>query len=124
MSDKHDRVESALQSLRECDWPGESSNLELENKLMQAFESNRSTSFVSRHRVLLPALAVLLAGSAGATLAFRMRKTRMVTRNPEDPPAAESIVRWHRRLGRTAVVSALLGFVSAGFVLAGMYSRQ
>jgi hypothetical protein len=58
-----DPVEEALQSLRERNWPGGSDNHELENRLMQAHESNRPGGFVARHRVLVPVLAVLLLGS-------------------------------------------------------------
>ncbi len=68
-------------------------------------------------------LAMLVAGTVALTRARRMRGSRNVTRDPADPPAPESTVRWHRRAGWTGVIGALTGLASAGVVLAGMYAR-
>jgi hypothetical protein len=61
---EHDPVDEALQSLAGRQWPGATHDAELENRLMQEFNSRRSASFVARHRVLVPVLGVLLLGSA------------------------------------------------------------
>ena len=66
---------------------------------------------------------MLLAGIFAGARAWRMRGTRNVTRNPADPPAATSTLRWHRRAGWTAVSAATLGLATAVFVLLGMFSR-
>jgi hypothetical protein len=66
---------------------------------------------------------MLVAGIFAVSRAWKMRTTRLVTRSPDDPVAPKSLVRLHRRSGLTAVVSALLGFVTASFVLYGMYAR-
>jgi len=67
--------------------------------------------------------AMLLGGTLAGSLGFRMRHSRSVTRDPEDPMAPQSLRRWHRRAGWTAVVGAISGFVTAGWVLVGMYLR-
>jgi len=60
---------------------------------------------------------LLVSGGYGLTLALRRGM-------PLAPgPERERTHRRHRRAGRTAVASALLGIVSAGFVLFGMYAR-
>jgi uncharacterized membrane protein YozB (DUF420 family) len=66
---------------------------------------------------------MLLAGVVALIRAMRMRGTRIVTRNPEDPQAPEGVVRFHRWAGRIALVGCFFGLLSAGFVLAGMFSR-
>jgi uncharacterized membrane protein YozB (DUF420 family) len=66
---------------------------------------------------------MLIAGAVAVSRAWRMRSTRTVTRSPDDPVAPKSLVTLHRRSGWTAVLSALLGFATAGFVLYGMYAR-
>ena len=68
-------------------------------------------------------VVMLIAGIFALTRAWRLRKTRAVTRRAEDPPAPETTLRWHRRAGWVGVVGAVLGLLSAGFVLAGMYAR-
>ena len=65
MNDKHDPVDRALRSLRSAQWTGESHNAKLEEKLMQEFHTNHTSSFVSRHRTLAAALAIVLVGGAG-----------------------------------------------------------
>lgn len=68
-------------------------------------------------------LAMVVGGALAGARAWRMRRSRNVTRDPADAPAPATVVRWHRRAGWTAVVGAALGFVSAAFVLLGMYAR-
>jgi uncharacterized membrane protein YozB (DUF420 family) len=68
-------------------------------------------------------LVMLLAGTVALTRAWRLRNTRVVTRNAEHPPAPGTTLTWHRRAGWTGVVGGVLGFISAAFVLAGMYGR-
>lgn len=68
-------------------------------------------------------LLMLIAGVVAVTRARKMRDTRSVTRDPASPPAAASTVRWHHRAGWVGVGSAVLGLVTAGVVLLGMYSR-
>ena len=66
---------------------------------------------------------MLLAGALAASRARRLSRTRNATRRPEDPLAAPRTVRWHRGPGWTAVAAAVLGFLTAGLVLLGMYER-
>ena len=68
-------------------------------------------------------LVMLIAGTVAVVLARRMRGTRNVTRDRNDPPAAPALARRHRLAGRTAGVAAALGWFTAGFVLCGMYAR-
>ena len=63
MPNKLDPVDCALQSLAGQQWPGGNHNHELENKLMRAFEANKSVSRIGQHRVLIPVLVVLVLGS-------------------------------------------------------------
>ena len=66
---------------------------------------------------------MLLAGAVAGSRALRLRHTRNATRNPKDPPAPASLVRWHRGAGWTAVCAAALALGFALLVLAGMYRR-
>jgi uncharacterized membrane protein YozB (DUF420 family) len=68
-------------------------------------------------------LLMIVSGIVAVTRARKMRGTRSVTRDPASPPAPESTVRWHHRAGWTGVGSAVLGLLTAGMVLFGMYSR-
>jgi uncharacterized membrane protein YozB (DUF420 family) len=68
-------------------------------------------------------LAMLIAGAIALALGARLRRTRLVTAAPGDPPAGGSLRRRHRLAGRVALASVLLGAASAGLVLAGMYAR-
>jgi len=68
-------------------------------------------------------LLMLLAGSVALTRARAMRRTRERTRDPGDPPAPESTLRWHRRAGWTGVVASVAGLLTAGVILVGMYGR-
>ncbi len=66
---------------------------------------------------------MLLAGAVAGSQAWRMRGTRVVTRELGDPPAALSARRWHRRAGWAALAGASLAAAMAVGVLAGMYGR-
>jgi uncharacterized membrane protein YozB (DUF420 family) len=68
---------------------------------------------------------VVMVGGGVAALALgrRLRHTRVFTRNPADPPPDGDALRRHRLFGRGAAVGALLAWILAGFVLAGMYAR-
>ncbi len=68
-------------------------------------------------------LIMLIGGTIALSRAWRMRATRSVTRNAEDPPANASTLRWHRRTGWTALLGGLLGLLAAAFVLGAMYER-
>lgn len=68
-------------------------------------------------------LVMLLAGGFALWRARRMKGTRHVTREPADAWAPADVVRWHKRAGWTVVASAALGLLTAGLVLAGMYTR-
>ena len=65
-------------------------------------------------------LTMLVAGGVALQRAHSMKGTRNVTRLPGDAPAPAATRRVHRRAGRTAVVGAALGVLSAAAVLAGM----
>jgi hypothetical protein len=66
---------------------------------------------------------MLAAGAVAGTRALRLRHTRNATRDPKDPPAPATLVRWHRGAGKTAVFAAALALGFAGLVLVGMYRR-
>lgn len=68
-------------------------------------------------------MAMLAAGCMAWFQARRLEGTRIVTRDARDPDADPKTVRLHHRAGGIAVVSAVLGFVLAIGVLAGMYRR-
>ncbi len=63
----------------------------------------------------------------GGGLAFRygglLRSTRAFSLRSSDPRPDANVVRRHHKAARTALIGAVVGFVSAGFVLAGMYAR-
>jgi hypothetical protein len=59
----NDPVDRALESLGGRHWPSSQFNMQLESKLMRNHNTSNSASFLSRHRVLVPALAVLLVAS-------------------------------------------------------------
>jgi len=46
-----------------------------------------------------------------------------VTRNPEDPVAPAAVTRQHRAAGKVALLAVGFGFVTAAFVLLGMFRR-
>ena len=71
-------------------------------------------------------LFVLMMITGGITALLRarqMRGTCNVSGLPADPPAPDSTIRWHRRAGWTAAISAGLAFATAVIVLVGMYGR-
>jgi len=68
--------------------------------------------------------AMLLGGGFALYRSFALRRTRLVTRHAEDPEPDPAIVRAHRLAGRIAVGGALLGWLTAAFVLVGMYGRS
>jgi uncharacterized membrane protein YozB (DUF420 family) len=67
--------------------------------------------------------AMLVAGGFAVYRGLGMRKTRRVTRHADDPEPDPRHVRAHRLAGRIAVGAAVLGWLTAAFVLIGMYSR-
>ena len=66
---------------------------------------------------------MVAAGSLNLWLGRRLRSTRNVTGDHADPVASKAVLRTHRIAGRTAVIGAVLGWLSASFVLLGMYER-
>jgi hypothetical protein len=68
-------------------------------------------------------LTMLLAGGFAASRGFRLAHTRAASGRPGDPPAPPALARWHRRGGWLAVAGAVLGLLTAGLVLLGMYRR-
>jgi len=82
MSSPVDPVEDALRSIGGRNWPGDDYNHNLENRLMREFNTrSTTTSFLARHRVLLPALAVLIVAGVGfaATGGIAMIQSWFVT---------------------------------------------
>ncbi len=65
MQNDTDPVDRALASLAGRTWPGSHENAQLENKLMRSFNTNSTTSFAARHRVLLSAIVLLLVVGVG-----------------------------------------------------------
>jgi hypothetical protein len=65
MSDHIDPVDRALQSLGGRQWPNAAGNSELEQRLMQSYGTQSTTSFFARHRVLIPTVAILAMAVAG-----------------------------------------------------------
>jgi uncharacterized membrane protein YozB (DUF420 family) len=68
-------------------------------------------------------LAMVVAGGLTLWLGRRIRRTRSFTKQREDELASAGVLRTHRIAGRVAVIGAALGWLSAGFVLLGMYER-
>lgn len=66
---------------------------------------------------------MLLAGVVALTRARALRGTRERSRDPSDPPAPVSTLRWHQRAGWTGVTAAVAGFLTACVILAGMIGR-
>ena len=72
-------------------------------------------------------LFVMVMLIAGAIAWFESRKlegTRLVTHDPSDPEPDAKVARRHRIAGRTAVINAVLGFLMAILVIAGMFARS
>jgi hypothetical protein len=68
-------------------------------------------------------LLLLMAGGFALNRSRRLRGTRNVTHERDDPMAPESAVRAHTRAGWAAVSAATLGLATAAVVLIGMYGR-
>lgn len=68
-------------------------------------------------------LVMLVAGALAVRRGRALRATRNVTRDPADPAAPLQQVRGHRGAGQLAVGAAVLGLLTAGVVLFGMYQR-
>jgi uncharacterized membrane protein YozB (DUF420 family) len=66
---------------------------------------------------------MLIAGAVAGRRAWQLRRTRRITGSPAHPAAAPAALHGHRRAGRTALLAAVLGVLSATVMLAGMYSR-
>jgi len=68
-------------------------------------------------------LQMLVGGSIAWIQARKLIGTRLVSLDPADPVPDPRSVRIHRLAGRTAVIGAVLAFLSAIGVLAGMFGR-
>ena len=68
-------------------------------------------------------LVMLVAGCLAARRGLAMARTRNVTHDPSDPPAAPERARGHRLAGWAAASAAAAGFLTACLVLFGMYER-
>jgi ABC-type phosphate transport system permease subunit len=68
-------------------------------------------------------LQMVVAGAVAWTQVRKLLPTRLVTHDSQDPAPDPRVARIHRLAGRVAVVGAVLGFVLAIGVLAGMYVR-
>ena len=66
---------------------------------------------------------MLLVGGFAGVLGRSLARTRRVTRDANDPPAALTLISRHRLAGRIALVCALFGFLTACGVLGGMLTR-
>lgn len=66
---------------------------------------------------------MLIAGGIAMHRGRKLSATRNVTHDPADPPAEPTLSGGHRRLGRAAVIAAVLGVFSAAVVLFDMYQR-
>ncbi len=68
-------------------------------------------------------MQMLIAGGVAWIQGRKLRATRLVTHDPDDPLPEAATVRLHRLAGRVSVIGALLGFLMAIEVLVGMYLR-
>lgn len=68
-------------------------------------------------------MVMIIAGGFAWFQARKLEGTRLVTHDPADPEADPKVAYRHRIAGRTAVINAVLGFLMAIFVLAGMFAR-
>lgn len=68
-------------------------------------------------------LVMIVGGGTAIFMGSKLRKTRIFTCDASDPVPDPALVRRHHRAGGAGLVGAILAFVSAGFVLAGMFSR-
>lgn len=68
-------------------------------------------------------MVMMLAGGLALFLGRSMHGTRNMTRDRRDPAASAGRARAHRVAGRAAAVGAGLGWLTAAFVLWGMFER-
>lgn len=68
-------------------------------------------------------LAMVVGGTLALLRGRRLGRTRAVLTSPDAPAATPPMRAAHRRVGRVAVLGAILGWLSAGLVLAGMFAR-
>jgi uncharacterized membrane protein YozB (DUF420 family) len=66
---------------------------------------------------------MLGGGSVAWIQGAKLAQTRLVTHDPGDPAPDPAVARLHRIAGRVGVIGALLAFVMAIGVLAGMIAR-
>jgi len=83
--------------------------------------SRRDVNVLRFHETCV--LVMVAAGGVALWLGRRMRGTRNVSRDRNDPVAGSGLARTHRIAGRSAVIAAALGWLSALFVLVGMFQR-
>lgn len=68
-------------------------------------------------------VVMLLGGGVALWLGRRLAATRLFTGEASDPQASARQLRLHRLAGRSGVLGALLGFLTAALVLIGMFGR-
>jgi uncharacterized membrane protein YozB (DUF420 family) len=68
-------------------------------------------------------LAMMLGGGLGLYRSRALKRSRRFTFDANDPAPDPRGLKQHRLAGRTAVVGAILGLLSACFVWLGMYAR-
>ncbi len=68
-------------------------------------------------------LIMVLGGFGAIVLARRLGLPRGPTSPQVEPERLARGLRWHRWLGRGAVIASVLGLLSATYVLQGMYAR-
>jgi uncharacterized membrane protein YozB (DUF420 family) len=66
---------------------------------------------------------MLIGGGLSLFWSRQLRRTRSFSLDAADPLPAPGLVERHRWAGRVAIGAAVLGFLSAILVLAGMFSR-
>lgn len=66
---------------------------------------------------------MVIAGGIAIYLALKLGLPLASLQDAEDPERARRLLKLHRTAGRTAVISAALGTLTAGYVLLGMYQR-
>lgn len=76
MPNELDSVDRALHSLAGRQWPGSAHNHQLETRIMQEFDTHKPATLFSRHRILIPALAILILGSLGFAAAGGIQLVR------------------------------------------------
>lgn len=79
MKNDHDPVDSALSSLRSCEWTGDSYNHQLEERLMQEFAKNPNGRRFSKVPAWLVATAGILLVGGAATGTVALVRSWMVT---------------------------------------------